>query len=761
MRWTVLGILAVCAASAWADQPAVRAHDFRIAEQPGAVERSGRLLVKLKPSEGAARTRALTRIAPNAMDEPSKSLWSLRLPRGMTEEQYADRLMATGAYAWAEPDWRVLPAAVPDDPRFGEQYHHRADIMNTVGAWNMVRGDASITVAVVDTGLDRSHPDLAGALPGYNAIDRLTEAQGGDVSPITSHGTWVMGALGARGNNATGVTGAGWGFSLLPVRASNEPDGSALTSELVHAATWAADHGADIINVSYDGSSASAVGDLGDTLRARGVLLVWAAGNSGGPLVTQDWPGVTIVGATNRSNRVWGSSNYGVGIDLVAPGEVILTTDVGGGYRQISGTSFSAPLVAGVLGLVWSADPSLTADQVEQVLIDTATDMGSAGRDVTSGWGRVNAGAAVGSVFTGTVRLAVPFTEPFDAALDPVVWPTQTNISITGEAAEEPTADASARIDPGGSIVTERLGAAQAAGLSVRWYDSAPAALGPARTQLTVRYTDAGGTWHELIRVFDETFEVSRFGWHAAMLPADAWHDDLRLSLSVPSWSGPVYVDSLAVEAPRGIDPPWHESFDAAAGSPAFTLLNGAARITGVPTASGLGALRLPDGASVESLPVITLIKWGFTGVTDARLGAWVRPVSGVGSLVVETEGFGGTWSQVASVPAAGRDPGRVTRWEIPLPGSMLIPGDTRLRLRALGGTWDLDDLFVTRGSPIAADPCPADLNGDGIADLADVTAFVAMYLGQEPGADVDQSGVVDADDVSGFIQVFLSGCGP
>lgn len=731
----------------------VRAHDFEALEHTGAVARSGWLLVS--PSRDSAR------LAPMQPESVSARVARIRVPEGTSEESLADALVATGDYAWAQPDWRVSPAVDPNDLRYSEQYHHAANALNTAGAWNMTRGDASVVLAVIDSGIDAAHPDLPPMLEGYNAADRLRAGDGGDISPTTGHGTWVTGIIGATWNNAVGVAGAAPGLTLLPIRASNAGDGSALTSELVHAATWAADNGARIVSVSYEGVSQEAIGTLGDELRARGVLLVWAAGNSGGPFVTQDWPGVTIVGATNRRNRVWGSSNYGVGLDIVAPGETILSTDLAGGYRAISGTSFATPLVAGVMGLVWSADPSLTADEVESVLFATAQDLSLPGRDTTTGWGLANAGSAVASVFEGEVLLPVPFAEGMNGdpgdTLDPIAWPTQSNAAISTLAPEEVSADASLRLEPGGRIESAPIAGSGAGGLDVRWYASAPAG---ATSALSIWYLNDSSTWRVLSRVRGG-LEESRFGWHAARLPADALHDGVRIRIENEAWSsGPIYLDALALESPVGIDPPWRTGFDEAAGSAGWSLQGDATLVSGVPSASNAGAVRLADGASLTSLPVLTLVKWGFRGVTDARLGLWARPVSGTGRLLVEAGGFGGTFSTVGTLEASDFDPGRLTLWDIPLPGSMLVPGDVPVRLRAEGGTWDLDDLVIRRGDIIEPGACPSDLNLDGVTDAGDILAFAAMYAGSEPGADMDADGDVDPADAGLFVSTYLSDLG-
>ncbi|MFG0306250.1 MAG: S8 family serine peptidase [Phycisphaerales bacterium JB040] len=734
----------------------VRAHDFAPAEARGALSRSGWLLL------GARDARGLARLAPMEPGHPGAGVVRVRVPAGVTEEALADARLATGDYAWAQPDWRVRPAVDPNDARYPEQYHHTPGAMNTSGAWNVTRGDPSVVIAVIDSGVDLAHPDLPPMLDGYNAADRLRAADGGDVGPTTGHGTWVTGIIGAAWNNGVGVAGAAPRATLLPIRASNASDGSALTSELVHAATWAADNGARIVSVSYEGVSQAAVGALGDELRARGVLLVWAAGNSGGPFVTQDWPGVTVVGATTRRNRVWGSSNYGDGLDVVAPGEGILTTDLAGAYRALNGTSFATPLVAGVLGLIWSADPALDADEVEAALFSSATDLSLPGWDTTTGWGLVNAGAAVAGVYSGEVLLPVPFAEAMDGdpgdPLDPLAWPVQVGASISTLAPEEVSGNASLRLDPGATVETAPIAGSGGAGLDLRWHASAP---GDAATSaLGVWYLDQSGVWRTLSRVRGG-LEESRFGWHAARLPADALHDGLRLRLQNEAWSsGPVYVDALALETPTGISPPWRAGFDEAAGSAGWSLSGDAAVVSGVPSVSGGGGVRLADAGAITSLPILTLVKWGFGGVTDARLGLWARPVSGTGRLLVEAGGFGGSFGVVGTLEAAQFDTGRMTLWDIPLPGSMLVPGDAPLRIRAEGGVWDVDDVVVRRGAIGAAAACLSDLNLDGVVDAGDVLAFAAMYARAEPGADLDNDGDVDPADASRFVGTYLSEAG-
>ncbi len=263
-----------------------------------------------------------------------------------------------------------------------------------LSAWDLTVGSPSVIVAVCDTGVDSSHPDLAPnlLLPGYNSVDGST-----DTSPVMWHGTAVAGCIGAVGNNGLGVAGVNWNVSILPVRVSNRSDGAAYLSDMADGITWAADQGARVVNVSYDASSSAAVDYAGQYLLGSGGILFIAAGNSGvdTSAVCPASPNSMVVGATTSSDALASWSNYGAGVDLVAPGSGIYTTYAGGGYASVSGTSFASPIAAGVAALVFAENPSLGPSQVMDILCSTCTDLGASGPDDTFGYGRVDAAAAV------------------------------------------------------------------------------------------------------------------------------------------------------------------------------------------------------------------------------------------------------------------------------------------------------------------------------------------------------------------------------
>ena len=342
--------------------------------------------------------RARQRLEANVLERVTATdEYIVRVPPGETEESYARALLATGDYASVEPDWRLSLARVPDDALAPLQWHHAR--IGAPQAWDLTIGSPSIVCAVCDTGVDLTHPDLApvlvegGFAAGLGPV--VPQSEGGEVMDPIGHGTLVAGCLGAAGDNTIGVAGCGWDLRIMPVRVSNEPDGSAFLSDITKGARWAAERGARIINCSYEGVSSESVQATGQYIKGLGGLLFWAAGNYAQNWTTFDHEDVMVVGASTATDDKGAFSAFGPGVDLFAPGVGIYTTELGGGYVAVDGTSFSCAVAAGVGGLVWSRNESLTPDQVEQILLSSCEDLGDPGNDDFWGWGRIDAGRAV------------------------------------------------------------------------------------------------------------------------------------------------------------------------------------------------------------------------------------------------------------------------------------------------------------------------------------------------------------------------------
>ncbi|MBL7007407.1 MAG: S8 family serine peptidase [Planctomycetes bacterium] len=385
----------------------------RFRERPGEVEFSGRMVVRplqvealiaagLSPAAAEARhAGALARLEAyvRVARFPEVDEHVLLVPEGLDEEAFAEVLGASGDYEYVEPDWWCYPDKVPNDPKYNQQWHH--PVMSCPAGWDVRTGDPAYVAAFVDTGVKQSHEDLAAALvPGYNSVSGLSEAQGGDVSDINGHGTWVAGCIGAIGDNGKGVTGVAWDIGLMPIRTTNSSNGGAYMSDLTEGARWAADNGAGSVSVSYTGVDSNSVKTCGDYCDAADSVLLWAAGNSGVTMSGWDWVNTVVVGATDRYDNAAWFTNTGSPIDVVAPGVDILSTDRGGGYATVSGTSFSAPLTNGVVAMIRMEYPNLSTRAVRQQLYDSCDDLGPAGEDDTFGHGRVNLENSLGGAFT-------------------------------------------------------------------------------------------------------------------------------------------------------------------------------------------------------------------------------------------------------------------------------------------------------------------------------------------------------------------------
>ncbi|MFT7771854.1 S8 family serine peptidase [Roseateles sp.] len=328
-------------------------------------------------------------------------LFVLDLPATASEKAVAATLGRHPQLKFAELDQLVVPAAAPNDPYAGSQWH-----LNKLGlpsAWDTAQG-AGVTIAVLDTGVDASHPDLAGRLvPGWNFYDNNS-----DTSDVNGHGTAVAGAATATLNNGVGVAGTAGQALLMPVRIA-DANGYAYWSTVAQGLTWATDKGARVANISYGGvSTSAAVQSAAQYMRSRGGLVVVAAGNNGIDEGFAPTSTMIVVSATDANDAKTSWSSYGNFVSVAAPGQDIWTTTRGGGYQAWWGTSLASPVVAGVVGLMMSARPAMSNTQVESLLYSSSVDLGAAGRDSFYGWGRVNAAAAV----QATLNTAVADTQP-------------------------------------------------------------------------------------------------------------------------------------------------------------------------------------------------------------------------------------------------------------------------------------------------------------------------------------------------------------
>ena len=343
---------------------------------------------------GASEAAIAALIASHASSEvdaiPALGMKVLRVPPGQDAAAFAQRLARHPLIRTAEPNQLVAPGVIANDPYYGQAWH--LPKIEAAAAWDRAKA-TGVLIAVCDTGVEGSHPDLAPILRadlGWNAVSNST-----DWSPIAGHGTLVAGAAAAATNNATGVAGVAWGAQVLPVRISNNADGTAYISDAAKCIQYAADKGARVINLSYRMASYSSIDAAAAYARDRGALTFVAAGNDGVDPAWTDWPNFLAVSATASDDSRATYSNFGTYVDIAAPGNSIQTTKVGATYGTASGTSLASPVAAGVAALIFGANPGLSAAAAESILRQSADDLGTSGEDATYGSGRINARRAV------------------------------------------------------------------------------------------------------------------------------------------------------------------------------------------------------------------------------------------------------------------------------------------------------------------------------------------------------------------------------
>lgn len=368
------------------------------------------VLVKFRPqADEKKRKETLGRLGMSEKSSiPQIDVRLVTVPQGMTAEQAVGRLRSeTDTVDFSEPDYVYEPSLVPNDPWYANWQADKRQI-NAPTAWDSTTGKTDQIIAIADTGVDCGHEDLAGnCVPGWNFFDN-----NGDTSDVHGHGTSVAGVAAARGNNGVGIAGGTWQSQIMPLRVSGT-NGSASTSTIASAITYAADHGVKVVNNSYQTGGSVTVRSAGRYLKSKGGLLVVSEGNYGTNAGYDNSPDLISVSGVDSGDALASWSSFGNDVDVAAPGCTGATTKNRGGYGSFCGTSNAAPETSGTLMLIFAANPTLSADQAQQVLFDSARDFGANGWDPSFGWGRIDAAAAVAlATQTGGTTLPPPPPSP-------------------------------------------------------------------------------------------------------------------------------------------------------------------------------------------------------------------------------------------------------------------------------------------------------------------------------------------------------------
>lgn len=328
--------------------------------------------------------------------------WRLVTVRpGLSTTQAVAELTGRDGIVSAQPNFTAQALLVPNDPSYAAQYH--LPLLDAANAWDIAVGQASDTIAIVDTGGDSSHPDIAARVVFAPGIDIIS----GDSDPSepisgTGHATSVASMAAASTNNAVNIAGVDWNARLMYVRVL-DTSGNGSWYDIARGILKAVEHRATVINLSL-GTDTSAIIDYAEdallAARNANIPVIAAAGNSGASGTPVAYPAssrhAVAVGSSTSADLRASSSSYGVsnasltGVDLVAPGDNVTFLSPGVGITTGSGTSFASPLVSGSASVLHSLRAEYNAENYRTLLIATANDLGTAGYDSFTGWGRLN-----------------------------------------------------------------------------------------------------------------------------------------------------------------------------------------------------------------------------------------------------------------------------------------------------------------------------------------------------------------------------------
>ncbi|CCI12466.1 Similar to tr/Q12JK6/Q12JK6_SHEDO Peptidase S8 and S53 [Microcystis aeruginosa PCC 9806] len=395
-----------------------------------------------------------------------------KLSGSLSVEKILAQYRSNPIFEYIEPDYilrkgTITPRATfPNDPSFNQLWglHNTgqsggtpdADI-DAPEAWDIQTGDPNLVIGVIDTGVDYNHPDLAGNIwtnPGEIAGDGIDNDGNGYIddirgwdfayndnnpSDVDGHGTHVAGTIAGKGNNGVGVTGVAWNAKIMPLKFLND-QGSGTLSNAILAINYATAKGVKLTNNSWGGGGFSqALYDAINAAGQAGALFIAAAGNSSAnadinPMypAAYNLDNIVSVASTTRTDALSSFSNYGLNsVDLGAPGSDIYSLAPGGGYATLSGTSMASPHVAGAAALLWSQNPTWTAQQVKNTLMNTGDSIAAlAGRTVSGK--RLNVFNALAAANLPSVTVSVsPATVQEDGVTNLVYTFTRTNLNLS------------------------------------------------------------------------------------------------------------------------------------------------------------------------------------------------------------------------------------------------------------------------------------------------------------------------------------------
>lgn len=364
--------------------------------------KQGEFLIQYK--EDKEEQKSLNLASGGSRKKFSSGVELIRTSSQTEMELLIKELQADKSILYVEKNKKLKLQYIPNDNYYSRQWGLKN--IRAEEAWDLIpEKTEAVTVAVIDSGIDEGHPDLVERIVpgGYNFI-----YHNDNINDINGHGTAVAGIIAAQTNNKLGIAGVANNLNVkILVLKTAYYDGSSYLSDVIEAIDYAIEKEVDIINLSMGDDKFSNIENAAIQRAIKaGIVVIAAAGNesSSAYLYPASYENVISVGAVSNTNMVSYFSNHNDAVDVVAPGEGIYTCKPNSLYEYLDGTSFSAPFVSGIAAVLKAVGPSLSPAQVENIIKNSVTDQGAAGKDNYYGYGVVNFYQAVSKVATVPVK---------------------------------------------------------------------------------------------------------------------------------------------------------------------------------------------------------------------------------------------------------------------------------------------------------------------------------------------------------------------